>query len=621
MAAAVRRIVFPVVAFGVPLAVYVATAAPGVVTTDSGELAGVCTTLGVAHPSGYPLFTLLGHAWTWLPLPGEPVRRLNLFAAFCTAVSAALFFGVARTVFSLCTPVVKRKRPAPAVGVAPVDDAPIDVAALAAALFYAFARTVWQQATSLEVYGLHLALVMAVLLLFFRAWTRTPDRTVDWLLFAGVVGLAFTNHLTTVVLAPALVVLFFAKHGAAAGTWRLLGLMALPFAAALLVYLYLPLRSAAHPVFDWGGVARGLAKLQYHLSGKQYQVWMFSGAWAPQLTRFGTLLPWQLAVAGIVLVPFGVLRAFRAGRALGAGLLLLVLGPLAYAINYQIPDIDAYFLAAFAGLVLLAALGAWGAVQERREAVYAMLLLPALALAVNWSRCDASHDIAVRDYVANVAANVETGAVLVTADWEHFDSAFWYRQQVTGFRPDVVLLNVNLLRRTWYPDQMARWYPATWRLVEPEVRAFLPELERFESGGAFDAGRLQAAYQGVIDALIAKCLAAGRPVYVSPRALRLEPAIAKDLPKAPAGFLVRVGAAAAPGAPGAPPEASCRFDVERLAALTPATDDDDTRELLAEAAAGVERCARYAAATGRGGDPAALAALQARLVRAARSSS
>ncbi len=601
---------FPALAFAVPFAVYVATAAPGVVTTDSGELAGVCTTLGIAHPSGYPLFTLLGHAWTWLPLPGDPVRRLNLFAAFCTAVSAALFFGVARLVFDACTPLPKKGRAAP-----PRDDTARDVAALAAALFYAFARTVWQQATSLEVYALHLALVMAVLLLFFRAWSRTPDRTLDWLLFAGAVGLAFTNHLTTIVLAPALVVLFFAKRGAGAKTWRLLGLMALPFAAALLVYLYLPLRSAMHPVFDWGGVSRGLAKLQYHLSGKQYQVWMFSGAWGPQLKRFGTLLPWQLGVVGIVLAPFGIVRAFRAGRALGAGLLLLVLGPLAYAINYQIPDIDAYFLAAFAGLVLLAALGAWTAVQERREAAYALLVLPALALAVNGSRCDASRDIAVQDFVSNVAANVETGAVLVTADWEHFDSAFWYRQQVTGFRPDITLLNVNLLRRTWYPDQMARWYPATWRLVEPEVRAFLPELERFESGQPFDAARLQGAYEAVIDALIAKSLAAGRPVYVSPRALRLEPAIAKSLPKAPAGFLVRVAG------PGAPPEASCRFDAERLAALTPAGDDDDTRELLAEAAAGVERCARYAAATGRGGDPAALQALEARLARAARSSS
>ena len=49
--------------------VYVTTVAPDVGFTDSGELAAVCTTLGVAHPTGYPLYTLLGHVSTLLPVP------------------------------------------------------------------------------------------------------------------------------------------------------------------------------------------------------------------------------------------------------------------------------------------------------------------------------------------------------------------------------------------------------------------------------------------------------------------------------------------------------------------------------------------------------------------------
>ena len=45
---------------------YAITMAPGLMYTDSGELAAACTTLGVAHPTGYPLFTLLGHVWTMM---------------------------------------------------------------------------------------------------------------------------------------------------------------------------------------------------------------------------------------------------------------------------------------------------------------------------------------------------------------------------------------------------------------------------------------------------------------------------------------------------------------------------------------------------------------------------
>ena len=43
------------------LAVYVYTLAPSVVHIDSGELATVQATLGIAHPTGYPLFTVVGY--------------------------------------------------------------------------------------------------------------------------------------------------------------------------------------------------------------------------------------------------------------------------------------------------------------------------------------------------------------------------------------------------------------------------------------------------------------------------------------------------------------------------------------------------------------------------------
>jgi len=47
--------------------VYVTTLAPSVVEIDSGELATVQVLLGIAHPTGYPLFTLLGHLFSLLP--------------------------------------------------------------------------------------------------------------------------------------------------------------------------------------------------------------------------------------------------------------------------------------------------------------------------------------------------------------------------------------------------------------------------------------------------------------------------------------------------------------------------------------------------------------------------
>ncbi|MCE7857795.1 MAG: DUF2723 domain-containing protein [Ignavibacteria bacterium CHB3] len=49
--------------------IYLFTLAPSVVQIDSGELAAVQATLGIAHPTGYPLFTMIGYLFSLIPLP------------------------------------------------------------------------------------------------------------------------------------------------------------------------------------------------------------------------------------------------------------------------------------------------------------------------------------------------------------------------------------------------------------------------------------------------------------------------------------------------------------------------------------------------------------------------
>jgi hypothetical protein len=47
--------------------IYLITLAPSVVQIDAGELAAVQATLGIAHPTGYPLFTIIGFLFSKLP--------------------------------------------------------------------------------------------------------------------------------------------------------------------------------------------------------------------------------------------------------------------------------------------------------------------------------------------------------------------------------------------------------------------------------------------------------------------------------------------------------------------------------------------------------------------------
>ena len=73
--------------FLLAFAIYVATTVRGLDYVDSGELAAVARTLGIAHPTGYPTFTLLGHLWASV-VPLRPILALNLLAALLAAASA-----------------------------------------------------------------------------------------------------------------------------------------------------------------------------------------------------------------------------------------------------------------------------------------------------------------------------------------------------------------------------------------------------------------------------------------------------------------------------------------------------------------------------------------------------
>src|SRR5215475_12323597 len=68
--------------FFVALVVYGWTLAPTVTPTDSGELILAADGLGVAHPPGVPLWIMLAHLASLVPV-GNVAVRINFSSAFC----------------------------------------------------------------------------------------------------------------------------------------------------------------------------------------------------------------------------------------------------------------------------------------------------------------------------------------------------------------------------------------------------------------------------------------------------------------------------------------------------------------------------------------------------------
>ncbi len=526
--------------------VYLKTLAPSVTFIDSGELAAVACTLGIAHPTGYPLFTLLGWFFSKLPIAGEEIVRLNIMAAFFCAVGVFFFYLLTHAILSHVVGTQKRgsKRKAnDAVG--------IQVASACAALLLAFSETYWSQAVAIEVYSLHVVFLSIVTLSFFKAVygeevirnQETRTLSVWWFVFAFTLGLSFSNHLTTIMLAPGFLFLYFSTQGIGSSAIKRIGLMAIPFFLGLTVYLYLPVRAAQSPVLNWGDPVTGWSFAR-HVLAKQYLVWFFSSmeVVVKQWEYFFVSLGYEHGYVGVVLALLGVAGVWRLQRNIAVTIALLFLGCIVWAINYDIHDIDSYFLLAYFAVALFAGVGflvlfRW--LHEKMNVVAQSSLLLALSLIpciVHYERTNETKNYLVEDYTHNMFASLQPNALVFSFQWDYWVSASFYYQQVKNLRADVVVVDKELLRRSWYFRQLEKQYPWLIKNSRKEVDAFLKELYKFEHEFPYDATVIQASFVAMIRSFISQNIAS-RPVYVT---TEIEQEFTAGMQRVPEGLALRV---------------------------------------------------------------------------------
>ena len=74
------------------LLVYLETASPNVAFWDCGEFVTTSYVLGVPHPPGAPLYTILGRVFTLLPIAREIAFRVNLISVLAASFSVLLIY-------------------------------------------------------------------------------------------------------------------------------------------------------------------------------------------------------------------------------------------------------------------------------------------------------------------------------------------------------------------------------------------------------------------------------------------------------------------------------------------------------------------------------------------------
>ncbi|NLD74623.1 MAG: DUF2723 domain-containing protein, partial [Chloroflexi bacterium] len=417
-------------AVGGGLLLYGSTVSPGLLPADSGEFQLVATVLGIAHPPGYPLYTMVGRLATLLVPLGDPALRLNLLSVLLSALTLGV---VAHTV---------RRRTGSA------------AAALVAAGALGFSATFWAQATTANIRALT-GLFVALLVALALRWGEERSPRLLWIL-AGVFGLAVGHHSSLAPLGLPL---------AGYVLWREPTLLRRPrrwvaplaaLAASFAVLLYLPVRSLWGAPFDPEPI-RSLADMAQHVLALGFRGDMFyfrtlpalaarTAVWA-QIMRLEFGLP-LLVAAGLAAV--AVARRDRRAALLVGGILGV---NTVLAVTYRAPQTVEYLLPSYVALAVLLGEGLGLAVAALGDHAHgwgrwgAGILVAVLAVAAvgngwaNWPSFRTLHrDDATRQAAESLLRDAPPGA-LVLANWHHA-TPLWYLQEVDGLREDVEVVYV-----------------------------------------------------------------------------------------------------------------------------------------------------------------------------------
>jgi len=440
--------------------VYLATTAPGLTWShegaDGGDLITAAYTLGIPHPPGYPLYVLIGRLFAALPM-GNVAYRLNIMSATCASLTIFLFYRWTWDWLQRSTP--------------QLPDTLATAAASSSSALLAFSRLFWSQAIIAEVYTLNALAFILVLSLFWRWETPSPRSPTLWLaLGALVLGLGLGNHVTLLFLLPPLLYWVLSSPRRRELGWREAILVGACFLGGLSIYLYLPVRAMAKPPLDWGDPVTW-GRFVWMVSGALYRHYVYAlplGFVPVRLAKWAGDLVWQFGPWGVALGLMGIWELAAGARRVLLFTASIFLLYSAYAIGYNTADSFVYLLPAYIVWALWigrGVLSAWdmlgGSWQDWRHVVSIVLVLcclPLISVLWNWPALDLSQDHEATAYMSAVLEALPPEAIVITASDRHTFS-LWYVQQVEGERPDVLVLDRDLLPYEWYRDTVLPRYP------------------------------------------------------------------------------------------------------------------------------------------------------------------
>lgn len=513
----VIRNYYPFISALLSVLIYFLTIAPSVIQIDSGELAAVQITLGIAHPTGYPLFTLLGYLFSLLPIFESKIFQMNILAMIWVSIGVGIFTYSVKTLlenlnfFSKENLKTKKKKTQPKQHESfELSEIEKIIIAIISGLILSFSKTFWFQSTSVEVYSLQILLFSLTIFYLIKSFISDYNEKTNkyWFVFAFFLALGFSNHMTILLILPATAYLYFLSNGLNKKSFmKLLQMILLFLVPLILLYSYLPIRASQNPVLNWGNPV-DIERIIRHVSGFQYQVWLFSSTESAkkQFLYYVSNLPKEFYFT-LILSFIGLFYSYKYHVKFFVFNLILFVFTILYSINYDINDIDSYFLLSYIALTFFAIFGIVSLLRKFSQLrinfkILLFLIFPAIQIVANYPVVNQSKNYIYEDYTKAILNSLPKNSIVFGYQWDYFISPAYYFQFAENFRRDIAVIDKELLRRSWYYKQIETSYPYLLAGVKTEVNLFLDALKPFERKENYDSNLLESLFRRIMTNLV-----------------------------------------------------------------------------------------------------------------------
>ncbi|OPZ66322.1 MAG: Tetratricopeptide repeat protein [Candidatus Aerophobetes bacterium ADurb.Bin490] len=435
-------------------AVILTTVPPAVFSGDSGETITASVTLGIQHPPGYPVFSLLGKIFSFIPF-ADYSFRIYLLSILLSLICGVLIFILFKMLAGSHT-----------------------LPAAAAAVFFMTGYSIWDQSNTAKggIYILNIAFTLSLLIICFKASAAGSDSgKLKFLrLFSLIYGLSFGNHhMSQLIMFPVYILIITGP-----GFKQLLRPKAvlsfiLFFIAGFSIYLYLPVRTH-NAVLNWGDPSnlenffRVFTRYQY----VRGEIAKSINAPLMQSAKFFSSLAREHSIAGPILASAGFVFLFIKNKKTAIALALIpALFLIVTAFYLNLPKerlyiMETYITPVYLSLAFFMAYGIFAAlslIKNKKLAAAAAIAFFAAFFArdiiSSYPMLNRSAYFFSRDFNLNLFSSVEKNSLLfVTGDGIVFPS--WYLKYVKKIRPDIVIIGSAVLPMQWVRDSITKQDPS-----------------------------------------------------------------------------------------------------------------------------------------------------------------